>query len=374
MPTPANDNVELLIGGNKHGDWSSYEIDSDLLTPADGWAVSLGMSDGKVPPDVVSGAPVKVLVGGDVVLTGYVDEINHAVSKTAHSLSMSGRDLAADLVDCSAPIFTAKLVSLKQAVAKIVSDFHIERYRIEADTTRAREKISIEPGDTAWDALARVAEANGLWPWFEPDGTLVIGGPDYSTPVVATLILRRDGSGNNVLSLSKQESMHGRYSKVTVYGQAAGTETEQGSNKLHGAWTDDGIRYRPKIAVDHECDNAAVCRDRASKIIADSRLNGLTLSALVKGHRIVAPGQDSDGKLWQPMQRVRVISEPHEIDGVFFLMARKFNRARQDGTRTTLTLKEDGMWLVNAHPHKNAHRRGKNAMPGKIIDVSGAAP
>jgi hypothetical protein len=41
---------------------------------------------------------------------------------------------------------------------------------------------------------------------------------------------------------------------------------------------------------------------------------------------------------------------------------------------STLTLKEDGMWLVNAHPHKNAHRRGKNAMPGKIIDVSGAAP
>ncbi|MFA7399228.1 MAG: phage tail protein [Sideroxydans sp.] len=373
MPTPDNDKVNLLIGGNVHGDWSSYEIDSDLLTPADGWAVSLGLSDGNVPPDVVAGAAVKVMVGGDVVMTGYVDEVNQAVSKSSHSLSMSGRDLAADLIDCSAPIFTAKLVSLKQVIAKIVSDFHI-KIRIDADATRTRTKVSIEPGDTAWDALARAAEANGLWPWFEPDGTLVIGRPDYTTPVVASLIIRKNGEENNLISLSKQESMHGRYSKVTVYGQTPGTDTEQGKNAQHGSFADDGVsRYRPKIAIDHECDSPAVCRDRAHKIITDSRLNGLTLSATVKGHRIVAPGKDSDGWLWTPGQRVHVYSEPHGINGVFFLMARKFNRNRQDGTRTVLTLKEDGVWAIYAHPHKNNHRLGKNAMPGKIIDVTGAA-
>lgn len=374
MPAPANDKVSLLIGGNEHFDWERYEIDSDLLTPADGWHVSLGMSGGKMPADVVAGAPVKVLVGGELVMTGYVDEIDHSVSKTSHTFSMSGRDLAADLVDCSAPIFTAKLVSLKQAVAKIVSVFHIERYRIDADSTRTREKISIEPGDTAWDALVRVSEANGLWPWFDPDGTLVIGGPDYSTPIVATLILRLDGKGNNVLSLNKRESMHGRYSKVTVYGQAPGTDAEQGKNALHGSWSDDGVtRYRPKISVDHECDSPAVCRDRAHKLITDSRLNGLLLTAEVKGHRIVAPGQDSDGQLWKPLQRVRVISEPHEVDAVFFLMARKLNRGRQDGTRTALTLKEDGVWVLDAHPHKRSHRRGKNAMPGQVLNVTGGA-
>jgi prophage tail gpP-like protein len=365
MPTPVKEDVELLIGGKVHRDWSSYEIDSDVLTPADGWAVSLGLNEGKIPPDVVEGAPVKVLVGGELVLTGYVDDIDHSVSKTSHTFSMSGRDLAADLVDCSAPIFTAKLVSLQQVASKITSLFRIKAPLIDADLTRVREKISIEPGDTAWDALARAAEANGLWPWFEPDGTLVVGGPDYSTPVVATLILRRDGDGNNVLSLAKHNSMNGRYSKVTVYGQTPGTDTEQGKPNQHGAWSDDGvIRHRPKIVVDHECDSPAVCRDRAHKIISDSRLNGLTLSAVVQGHRI------AEGQLWKPMQRIHVISEPHEIDGVFFLMTRKFTRNRHDGTRTALTLKEDGVWVIDAHPHKNQHRRGKNAMPGKIIPVS----
>ncbi len=49
----------------------------------------------------------------------------------------------------------------------------------------------MEPGDTAWDALVHVAEANGLWPWFDPDGTLVVGGPKYDAPEQATLILAR---------------------------------------------------------------------------------------------------------------------------------------------------------------------------------------
>lgn len=368
MSTP--DTVELLIGGKVHGDWSSYEIDSDLLTPADGWHVSLGMSDGKIPPDVVAGAPVKVLVGGEVVLTGYADDPAHSVSKKSHVFNMSGRDRAADLVDCSAPVFVAKMISLKEIVAKIVGAFGITRYRIDASATRIREKINVEPGDGAWDVLARAAEANGLWPWIEPDGTLVIGGPDYSAPVVATLILRKSGKGNNVISIDKQQSMHGRYSEVTVLGQTHGTASEPGKHALLATAKDSGVsRYRPKVVVDHEADSLAVCRDRARKLLADSRLNALTLSVEVQGHRIVAPGQPSDGQLWKPMQRMRVISEPHETDDIFFLMARKFRRNRQDGTRTVLTLKEDGIWVLDAHPHKNKHRRGRND-PGQIIDVT----
>lgn len=375
MPTqnnPLSDTVELLISGKMHRDWSRYDIDSNLLTPADAWHVTLGMSGGQMPPDVVTGAPVEVRIGGDTVLTGRVDEIEHQVSKTNHSFSMSGRDHAAALVDCSAPIFVAKMVGLKELVAKIVSSFGIKKYRIDAESTRSREKINIEPGDSAWDALAHAAEANGLWPWFEPDGTLVIGGPDYTTPVVATLILRRDGLGNNVISLDKNESVHSRYSQVTVLGQMHGTDFEQGKNALRGSWTDDGVTwYRPKIVTDHECDNTAVCIDRAHKLISDGRLNGLTLSAVVKGHRIVAPGQASDQMLWKPGMRIRVISDPHNLDAIYFLMGRKFLRSRMDGTRTALTLKEDGVWVPDAHPHKRKHRRGKNSVPGVILNVPG---
>lgn len=373
MPTPDN-KVQLLIGGKVHEDWESYEVESDLLIPADAWRVTLGLQDGRIPPDVVEGAPAEVRVGGETVMVGRVDDKSHSVSKQSHTLTLSGRDGAAILVDCTAPVFVARLSSLGDIVAKVVRPLGIAKIRIDADATRTREKINVEPGDSAWDVLAHAAEANGLWPWFDPDGTLVIGGPDYSQPEVATLILRKSGKGNNVISLEEHTSVNGRYSEITVLGQTHGTETETGKHALRATAKDSGVSwYRPKVVVDHEADNTAVCRDRARKLLADSRLNGYTLSASVKGHRIVAPGQPADGKLWQSGQRVRVFSEPHGIDGVFFLMARKFTGGRSEGSRTELTLKEDGVWTLDAHPHKRKHRRGKNSGPGEIIDVAGGS-
>lgn len=373
MSTPS-DKVRLLIDGKMHDDWESYEVDSDLLTPADAWRVTLGLADGHMPDAVAPGALIEVRVGNDTAMTGRIDEIDHAVAKSAHTLTLAGRDGAAILVDCSAPVFVARMASLDEIVAKVVRPLGINKIRIEAEATRRREKINVEPGDSAWDVLSHVAEANGLWPWFAPDGTLVIGGPDYSKPPVATLIMRKSGKGNNVEHLQKSASVHERYSEVTVLGQTHGTELETGKHNLRATAKDEGVSwYRPKIVVDHEADSTAVCRDRARKLLADSRLHGLTLSAQVKGHRIIAEGAAADGKLWEPGQRVHVISEPHHINAIFFIMARKFTGGRGQGTQTDLTLKEDGVWTLDAHPHKRKHRRGKNSGPGQIIDVSGGA-
>lgn len=373
MPTAA-DRVRLLVGGQSHDDWDAYEVDSDLLTPADAWRVVLAVKGGTVPAQIVAGAPVEIRVGNDLVMVSRIDTIEDEAGRDGLRVVISGRDRAADLVDCSAPIFTARLVSLDQIVAKLATEFGITKRRIDAASTRIREKVSVEPGDTAWDALAHAAEANGLWPWFEPDGTLVVGGPDYDAAPVATLILRKKGDRNNVLSLSRARSMHGRYSELTVLGQTHGTLTETGKHAIKAKATDKGVSWhRPKVIVDHESDSPAVAQDRARKLLADSRLRGFTLAAQVAGHRIVASGQAADGRLWAPGQRIRVISEPHGIDDVFFLMARKFTGGRQQGPRTHLTLKEDRTWVLDAHPHKRKHRRGKNGA-GEQLSTSTGTP
>lgn len=362
MPTPS-DRVELLIAGRAHGDWERYCVESDLLTPADAWSVVLGLEDHRLPPEVIEGAEVEVRVGGERAMVGRIDDVEEPVSKREHTVSLNGRDGAAILVDCSAPIFVARKPDLAEVVAKVVKPLGITKIRIDADQTRTREKINVEPGDSAWEALRNAAEANGLWPWFDPDGTLVIGGPDYSTPPVATLILRRDGKGNNVESMTPKRSIQGRFSEVTVLGQTHGTELEEGKHNLKATVRDPGVSwYRPKVVVDHEADSPAVCRDRARKLLADSRLEAFTLSVVVKGHRIVAPGQPSDGRLWSPGQRVYVKSEAHKLDGIYFLMGRKFIGGRSGGAITELILKEDGVWVLDAHPHKRKHRVGKNGI------------
>ncbi|MEW9901011.1 phage baseplate assembly protein [Chitinivorax sp. PXF-14] len=365
MATPSERGVALLIGGQVHDDWESYDVDSDLLVPADAWHVSLGLRDGELPPSVYAGAPVEVQVAGQRVMRGRVDEISHEISRAEHRLSLSGRDGAADLVDCSAPIFVKRQAALADIVAALTRELGVKKVRIDADKSRTREKINVEPGDTAWDALVHAAEANGLWPWFEPDGTLVVGGPDYSRPAVATLLLRRDGYGNNVLSLALRQSIADRYSHLTVLGQAHGTEQEEGRHDVKAVARDrqmQAIAYRPKIVVDHEADSVAVAQDRARKLIADARLKGLNLTARVPGHVIDAAGEAGDGQLWTPGQRLRVVSEAHDIDGIYFLIGRRFTGGRHEGAQTELRLVEDGTWVLDAHPHRRKHRRGKNGI------------
>lgn len=373
MPTAA-DTVSLLIDGQMHDDWSSYDLDSDLLIPADAWRVTLVRRYGSLPEAVRDGARVEVRVGSDPVLVGRIDEVGEDVGKGGVRIDIGGRDGAAILVDCSSPIFTAQMIGLDDVIAKIVRPLGIEQVRVDAENARLREKINVEPGDTAWETLRNAAEANGLWPWFEPDGTLVVGGPNYEQPPVATLVMNEDGIGNNVLRLARRRSIQGRFSEVTVLGQKRGTSVEAGRHALKGKVKDDGVSwYRPLVTVDYEAESQAVCESRARKLIADSRLKGMTLTAEVTGHRIVAPGQAADGKLWKPGQRVHVTSDTLRIDATYFLMARKFTGGRNEGPRTQLTLKEDRAWVLDAHPHKKNHRLGKNAAPLEIIDASKGA-
>lgn len=377
MPTVSSaslvEKVQLRIGSYAHDGWESYSVDSDLQVPADAWEVSLALPYGKVPDFVVAGAPCKLAVDGEIVMTGRVDELDHNVAKQEHRFNLRGRDDAAVLVDCSAPLFSKQQATLDEIAAAITRDLGITKIQISGGTQRTLNKISVEPGDSAWDALAHAAEANGLWPWFEPDGTLVVGGPDYTTPPVATLILSKDGRGNNVLTLSTRYSVADRYSSVTVLGQRHGTLNEQGLHNISATMQDTGIGWnRPKIVCDYESDSPAIAQSRAKKLIADSRLRGFSMTARVRGHRI-RQTDGTLGKLWAPGQRIHVKSEPHGIDNIYFLMGRKFSKSRSEGTITELRLVEDGVWLIEAHPHKRHYRRGKNSLPGEVVDLSGGA-
>lgn len=405
MPTPSDneqDNrVSILINGKVHSAWSRYQIDSDFLIPADAWSVSLGLPDGVFPPAMTRGVPVQVKVGADTVMVGRVDSIQRNISRKQCTLSLSGRDGAAILVDCAAPIFTSRQLGLEEVIAKIVRPLGITKIRINAQSAIRSDKVSIEPGERAWDALVRAAAGRGLWPWFEPDGTLVIGGPDYTTPPVATLIMQFNGEGNNVLSLNETSSINGSFSELTVLAQGHGQGSkssaelgivdvdsvsmasvsdessdddlsqdigtaETGTHGLKTVIKDPTVPYyRPQIMVVGDADNLDQVRYRGRKAMADARLAGYSLTAVVAGHRT------SEGILWEPGQRIHVRSEPHAIDGIFFLMGREFVGGRTEGETTTLRLKEDGIWIPDAFPKKKKGRKRKNKKDKElgIVDV-----
>lgn len=395
------DKVSVIVGGKVHSDWSGYGIDSDFLIPADAWSMRLGLPDGIFPEGVARGVPVQVRIGPDVVMTGRIDRVSRTVSRDQVSLSVTGRDGAAILVDCASPLLTSRQASLEEVIAQVVRPLGIKNIELHAESSIRNDKITTEPGERAWDILLRACAGRGLWPWFRPDGTLVIGGPDYTAAPVATLVMRRSGEGNNLLSLTDESSMERSFSRLTVLAQGHAHSTnnkkelgiidvtspttfsvtedadtseteldtglaETGQHGLQFVVEDPTVTYyRPQVMVMHDADDLEQVRYRARKMMADARLEGYSLIARVQGHRT------SDGVLWEPGQRIHVISEPHGIDAVYFLMGREFTGGRPGGAVTTLRLKEDGVWIPDAWPKKKKARKGRKKKKQElgIVDV-----
>ncbi|HHC1135891.1 TPA: phage baseplate assembly protein [Klebsiella pneumoniae] len=395
------DKVSVIVGGKVHSDWSAYGIDSDFLIPADAWSMRLGLPAGIFPEGVARGVPVQVRVGPDVVMSGRIDRVSRTVSRDQVSLSVTGRDGAAILVDCASPLLTSRQASLEEVIAQVVRPLGIKNIELHAESSIRNDKITTEPGERAWDILLRACAGRGLWPWFRPDGTLVIGGPDYTAAPVATLVMRRSGEGNNLLSLTDESSMERSFSRLTVLAQGHAhstnnkkelgiidvsssdsltvsgdtdtTETEldtglpeTGQHGLQFVVEDPTVTYyRPQVVVMHDADDLEQVRYRARKMMADARLEGYSLIARVQGHRT------SDGVLWEPGQRIHVISEPHGIDAVYFLMGREFTGGRPGGAVTTLRLKEDGVWIPDAWSKKKKARKGRRKKKQElgIVDV-----
>ena len=137
------DKISLVIAGRSHSDWSSYRIDSDFLKAADAWQLMLGLPDKAFPPDIVRGAVVRLMCGDDTVLSGRIDRVSRNVARDSLSLSLSGRDDAAILVDCAAPVFSANQITLDEVIERIVRPLGIRNIRIQAQDAPRNDKVTI---------------------------------------------------------------------------------------------------------------------------------------------------------------------------------------------------------------------------------------
>src|SRR5689334_1016721 len=97
------DDVALVVDGRRYRGWKSIRVTRSIESLAGSF--SLEASDRWAGQDqpwpIREEDPCRVEIGDEVVLDGYVDKRSPALSGSQRSLSYSGRDRAADLVDCS---------------------------------------------------------------------------------------------------------------------------------------------------------------------------------------------------------------------------------------------------------------------------------
>jgi len=142
------------------------------------------------------------------------------------------------------------------AVKKIVEPLGIKKVALRAENNPTLDKVDIDVGETAWNAAMRCANSAGLHLWFEPNGELIVGGADYSTPPVATLCCMKDGKRNNFEQADLTFDVSNRFSEVTFLAQSHGKQGQDNKNDLKWVYNDPEMTtYKPKTVVVSDVDN-----------------------------------------------------------------------------------------------------------------------
>lgn len=253
--------IELPQIGARIDRWKSYTVDSNFLTPSDGWSFTLG--DDLVSDDLLKrldvGLRVNMTVNGARQLAGYIDDITvRGTREGGTEVELHGRDLLAPVVDgCLDPaIHFTPGMTLGDVLERIftgygfttVVDDNEENIGVLTGTTRGQHYTKARVGkrkttggkpfkkeaehllkpytnEGAFAFAARVAQRHALWIWLGAlDGTIIVSQPNFTqAPMYQLRRLRGDGSQyNNVLSGEYTRSAAEQPSCIVATGRQGG--------------------------------------------------------------------------------------------------------------------------------------------------------
>lgn len=271
----------------------------------------------------------EITIDDQVVLTGFVDEINPSHDKSGHEIPVSGRSKTCDIVDCSAINKPAQWTRQKiEKIAAEMCSYYGVRVRRVVDTGDVIDKHVIEPGETVFNSLERLCRPRGLLLTDDAAGNLVITRAGAARAHDALTL------GDNLLSCGGKFSAVGRFSEYRCYGQRRGSGSDRGAlvSQSKGTATDDGILRKRVLVVlaEEQADNKR-CSDRATWEAATRAGKATQIECTVYGWA------QSNGVLWTPNEIAHVTDPVIGVDDDLLITDVAYGQSNE-GTITRLTL------------------------------------
>lgn len=132
--------VKLVIGQREFKEWTRYEIESDLLKPADAFTITLANDEGKLAGLIRKFDECKIWLGDTLQLTGRVDDVTWRNGPGAGAtVEVTGRDRFGFLVDAAADPETIQNLDL-QAIAQRMGGSEVPTWNVHNEANRAALK------------------------------------------------------------------------------------------------------------------------------------------------------------------------------------------------------------------------------------------
>lgn len=334
------DKIVLNIGSTNIEGWESISIRRSIEALCGGFEISLSYKNSSIINSITPQASCKILIVDDetgisnLQLTGYIDDRSREKSGESTTLTVKGRDITQDLVDCSAKISsnTRTQSTLAQIVTDICNPFNIAVVD-ELNNTEKFKEFTLQSGEAAFSAIERVCRQRGAVPMTSPRGELVITNTGLHAEQSGVDLVM----GRNIKSLSESWSVTERFSEYTVKGQGSSSGESWSSDSapsLKGVATDSQItRYRPLIIMAESKATARSVKIRAAWEAQVRACRSKSHQVTVRGWRKNIDSPD----LWKINTLTNLIDTSWGIQEQLLITGTEFSL--QDGRETILTLK-----------------------------------
>jgi prophage tail gpP-like protein len=177
--------------------------------------------------------PCTVAIGGDVVLTGYIDNYLPEVEADRHTVRITGRSKTEDIIDCTPDIQGGQFAGYKlDAIARAIGQSVGKPYPIdvvvEVDVGEPFPDATIERHETGFAFLERLCRLRSILATDDEQGRLVLTRAGAKRATDALL----QGPGGNVQWVAGTFSGARRFSHYKVKAQ----QTVHGSTSPAQSW------------------------------------------------------------------------------------------------------------------------------------------
>lgn len=241
--------VTVICDQQQIGDWTSYEIESSMIEPADAFSMRRPFSP-EAWRILRRDARIRVLIDDAPILDGFIDTRTKRAKDG--TLEIGGRDRSGRLVQESAPRINYEGLELTDAIRRLAEPWFSKvtisdarnrklrmgkaRGRVPADnepitvkrTTKGNGRV--QPGTMRWSIIEELCSQAGYICWSSTDGTELFVGQPNNGQRPTFLVKKSKGAGapSDCLDLIQVEDNGDRYSLIAVVGTGGATEIDFG--------------------------------------------------------------------------------------------------------------------------------------------------
>ncbi|CAI1698669.1 Mu-like prophage tail protein gpP [Serratia fonticola] len=343
------DELTLKVGNKLVQGWDDIRVTRGIeRLPSDFDLSLMDYYPGSDGEELVrKGDPCQVMLGDDLVMTGYIDRWNPALSKSRHEIRATGRSKCQDLVDCSAewPNNVISQANALQIAQRLAAPYGIN-VSSDVEDMATVPQFTLNWGESSQEVIDRISRWAALLYFDTPDGNLLL------TRVGTRKAASGVAQGENIEYASFTDSMDERFSDYIGVSMTTTPVAEFSPNAGYDAVTlarardpeAAKMRYRNRVII---VESTMIANQQAQNCI-DWEMNrrfGRSRQLQVT----VDSWRDKSGKLWEPNTLIPISLPKFGLKDELWLLAEVTFLRGEQGTTARMVLMPPAAFAVQPY-------------------------